>query len=289
MPIPTLPFGRLGHESTRTLFGAAALGHVSQAEADQALDTLLRYGVNHIDVAASYGDAELRIAPWLKSYPNQFFLATKTDGRTKEAAFDDLRRSLDRLGVDSVDLWQLHALADPIEWDTALSPGGAIEAAVEAKRQGLVRGIGVTGHGMQIAATHRRSLERFDFDSVLAPYNYITMQTPYYAENFNALQETCRERNVAVQTIKTIARRPWMGRPHTLSTWYEPLEDQNDIDLAVWWALSRPGIFLNTVGDLTLLPRVLDAASRFDPEAPAPDDARMRQLVSTADMDALFV
>lgn len=289
MPIPTLPFGRLGHESTRTLFGAAALGHVSQAEADQALDTLLRYGVNHIDVAASYGDAELRIAPWLKRYPDQFFLATKTDGRTKEAAFDDLRRSLDRLGVDSVDLWQLHALADPIEWDTALSPGGAIEAAVEAKRQGLVRGIGVTGHGMQIAATHRRSLERFDFDSVLAPYNYITMQTPYYAENFNALQETCRERNVAVQTIKTIARRPWMGRPHTWSTWYEPLEDQNDIDLAVWWALSRPGIFLNTVGDLTLLPRVLDAASRFDPEAPAPDDARMRQLVSTADMDALFV
>ena len=289
MPIPTLPFGRLGHESTRTLFGAAALGHVSQAEADQALDTLLRYGVNHIDVAASYGDAELRIAPWLKRYPDQFFVATKTDGRTKEAAFDDLRRSLDRLGVDSVDLWQLHALADPIEWDTALSPGGAIEAAVEAQRQGLVRGIGVTGHGMQIAATHRRSLERFDFDSVLAPYNYITMQTPYYAENFNALLETCRERHVAVQTIKSIARRPWMGRPHTRDTWYEPLEDQNDIDLAVWWALSRPGIFLNTVGDLALLPRVLDAASRFDATAPAPDDARMRQLVGSASMDALFV
>lgn len=289
MPIPTLPFGRMGHLSTRAIFGAAALAHVSQAEADQTLDTLLRYGVNHIDVAASYGDAELRVAPWLKRYPDQFFLATKTDGRTKDAALDDLRRSLDRLGVASVDLWQLHALADPIEWDIALSPGGAIEAAQEAKRQGLIRGIGVTGHGMQIAATHRRSLDRFDFDSVLAPYNYLTMQTPYYAENFNALVETCRERNVAVQTIKSIARRPWLGRPHTRATWYEPLEDQHDIDLAVWWALSRPGVFLNTVGDIALLPRVLDAASRFDASAPAPSDERMRQLVGATSMDALFV
>jgi len=289
MPIPTLPFGRLGHVSTRTLFGAAALAHVSQDEADRALETLLQYGVNHIDTAASYGDAELRIAPWLKRAPGQFFLATKTDERKQQAAFDQLRRSLERLGVDSVDLWQLHALADPIEWDIALSPGGVIDAAVEAKRQGLVRGIGVTGHGMQIAATHRRSLQRFDFDSVLAPYNYLTMQTPYYAENFNALQETCRERNVAVQTIKSIARRPWMGRPHTRTTWYEPLEEQREIDLAVWWALSRPRIFLNTVGDLSLLPRVLDAASRFDEKAPAPTDEQMRQLVGEASMDALFV
>lgn len=289
MPIPTLPFGRLGHLSTRTLFGAAALSHVSQDEADRALEMLLAYGVNHIDVAASYGDAELRVAPWLKRAPGQFFLATKTDARKQQPAFDELRRSLDRLGVDSVDLWQLHALADPIEWDVALSPGGVIEAAVEAKRQGLVRGIGVTGHGMQIAATHRRSLQRFDFDSVLAPYNYLTMQTPYYAENFNALQQMCRERNVAVQTIKSIARRPWMGRPHTRATWYEPLEEQREIDLAVWWTLSRPGIFLNTVGDLTLLPHVLDAASRFDETASAPTDEQMRQLVGEASMDALFV
>ena len=289
MPIPTLPFGRLGHVSTRTLFGAAALAHVSQAEADRTLETLLQYGVNHIDTAASYGDAELRIAPWLKRAPQRFFLATKTDERKQQPAFDQLRRSLDRLGVDSVDLWQLHALADPIEWDIALSPGGVIDAAVEAKRQGLVRGIGVTGHGMQIAATHRRSLQRFDFDSVLAPYNYLTMQTPYYAENFNALQQACRERNIAVQTIKSIARRPWMGRPHTRSTWYEPLEDQREIDLAVWWVLSRPGIFLDTVGDVTLLPRVLDAASRFDETAPAPTDEQMRQLVVDVSMDALFV
>ena len=205
MTIPTLPFGRLGHYSTRTLFGAASLGSVSQKDADRTLDVLMKYGVNHIDVAASYGDAELRIAPWLKRYPGHFFVATKTGERTAQAAREELHRSLDRMSIDHVDLWQLHNLADPIEWDTALSPGGVIEAAVEARQQGLIRGIGVTGHGLQIAATHRRSLERFDFDSVLAPCNYITMQNDYYAENFNALLATCQERNAAVQTIKSIA------------------------------------------------------------------------------------
>ena len=158
MTIPKLEFGRLGHQSTRTLFGAAALSNVSQDDADRTLDLLQQYGVNHIDVAASYGDAELRIAPWLKRYPNQFFVATKTGQRTAQGGKEELHRSLDRMGVDRVDLWQLHNLADPIEWDTALSPGGVIEAAVEARQQGLIRGIGVTGHGLQIAATHRLSL-----------------------------------------------------------------------------------------------------------------------------------
>jgi len=266
MAIPTLPFGRLGHQSTRTIFGAASLGSVSQDDADRTLDVLLKYGVNHIDVAASYGDAELRIAPWLKRYPNHFFVATKTGQRTAQGAREELHRSLDRLGVDRVDLWQFHNLADPIDWDTALSPGGVIEAAVEAGQQGLIGGIGITGHGLQIAATHRRSLQRFDFDSVLLPYNYITMQNQYYAENFNALVALCQERNVAVQTIKSIAYRPWMEQEHTRTTWYKPLEDQRDIDMAMWWVLARPGIFLDTVGDINLLPRVLDAASRFDEE-----------------------
>ena len=202
MTIPTQLFGRSGHVSTRTLFGAAALGSVSQEDADRTLEVLLQYGVNHIDVAASYGDAELRIAPWLKQYRAHFFVATKTGERTAQKAKEELHRSLERMGIDYVDLWQLHNLADPIEWDQALSPGGVIEAAIEAKQQGLVRGIGVTGHGLQIAAMHRRSLERFDFDSVLLPYNYITMQSPYYAENFNALVANCQQRNVAVQTIK---------------------------------------------------------------------------------------
>jgi aryl-alcohol dehydrogenase-like predicted oxidoreductase len=286
MAIATQPFGRSGHMSTRTLFGAASLGHVTQEEADRTLEVLLQYGVNHIDVAASYGDAELRIAPWLQQYRDQFYLATKTGARTAKAAKEELHRSLERMRVDHVDLWQLHNLVDPIEWDIALSPGGAIEAAVEAKQQGLVRAIGVTGHGSQIAATHRRSLERFDFDSVLLPYNYITMQNPYYAENFNALVATCQQRNVAVQTIKSIAYRPWLGRPHTHTTWYQPLEDQKEIDLAVHWILSRPGIFLNTVGDIHLLPKVLDAASRFQT---GPSDEEMRAMVAQLHMEPLFV
>jgi predicted aldo/keto reductase-like oxidoreductase len=173
-----------------------------------------------------------------------------------------------------------------IEWDDALSPGGALEAAIEAREQGLIRWIGVTGHGSQIAATHRRSLERFDFDSVLLPYNFVTMQNPYYAGNFDALYQTCRERQVAVQTIKAIALRPWAGRPHTRATWYEPLEKQDDIDLAVWWALSRPGVFLCSVGDVDLLPRVLDAASRF---TGTPDDAAMSALAERTAAEPLFV
>ncbi len=284
--IKKIAFGRTGHESTRALFGAAALAHVDQATADRTLDVLLQYGLNHIDTAASYGDAELRIAPWLKREPGRFFVATKTGERGAREAREQLHRSLDRLGVDHVDLWQLHNLADPIEWDTALSPGGVIEAAVEARDQGLVRFIGVTGHGAQIAANHRRSLERFDFDSVLLPYNFVTMQLPYYAENFDALTAACHERNVAVQTIKSIALRPWRGRPRSRTTWYEPLEAQSEIDLAVWWVLGREGLFLNTVGDLELLPKVLDAASRF---VRRPADSDMERMVARAAHEPLFV
>jgi len=168
----------------------------------------------------------------------------------------------------------------------ALSPGGAIEAAIRAREDGLVRWIGVTGHGLQIAANHRRSIARFDFDSVLLPYNFVTMQSPYYAENFEALVAGCADRGTAVQTIKSIALRPWLGKTRTRSTWYEPLERQADIDLAVWWVLGRPGVFLNTVGDVALLPRVLDAAERFEER---PDDAAMRALVARTDTQPLFV
>ena len=286
MTIEKIAFGRTGHVSTRTLFGAAALSRVDQSTADRTLEVLLRYGVNHIDTAASYGDAELRIAPWLKRDPGRFFLATKTGARRATEAREELHRSLDRMGVDHVDLWQLHNLADPIDWDTALSPGGVIEAAVQARDEGLVRFIGVTGHGAQIAANHRRSLARFDFDSVLLPFKFITMQLPYYAENFEALVATCRERSVAVQTIKSIALRPWGERQHTHSTWYEPLEAQSDIDLAVWWVLGREGMFLNTVGDVDVLPKVLDAASRFERR---PDDEQMRRLVERSSQEPLFV
>jgi aryl-alcohol dehydrogenase-like predicted oxidoreductase len=286
MTVPHDAFGRTGHGSSRTIFGAAALSQVSQAAADRTLEVLLRHGVNHIDVAASYGDAELRIAPWLKREPKRFFLATKTGERTAKRAREELHRSLDRLGVDHVDLWQLHNLADPIEWDIALSAGGVIEAAAQARDEGLVKWIGVTGHGAQIAANHRRSLERFDFDSVLLPYNYVTMQLPYYAENFEALARTCAERNVAVQTIKSIAAKPWLGREHTRTTWYEPLAAQADIDLAVWWVLGRAGVFLNTAGDVDLLPRVLEAAERFEKR---PTDAQMTMMLERTQTEPLFV
>ena len=284
--IATQPFGRTGHMSTRAIFGAAALSSVTQDEADRTLEVLLQYGVNHIDTAASYGDSELRIGPWMDRHRQDFFLATKTGRRTYQEARDEIHRSLERLRVDHVDLIQLHNLVDPIEWDIALSPGGALDAAVEAREQGLVRFIGVTGHGTQIAATHKRSLERFAFDSVLLPYSYIVMQNRGYAEDFEALMAVCRERTVAVQTIKSIARRPWSGRPATRTTWYEPMEDQADIDRAVHWVLSRPGIFLNTVGDIHVLPKVLDAANRFEA---APSDAEMNRQIEKLDMVPLFV
>src|ERR1700680_1349096 len=286
MAIPFETFGRSKHKSSRVVFGGASLSSVTQAVADKTLEVLLQYGINHIDVAASYGDAELRVKPWLAREPGRFFVATKTDARSAKEAKEQLHRSLDRLGVDHVDLWQLHNLADPIEWDIALSPGGALEAAVDARAQGLVRWIGVTGHGAQIAANHRRSLARFAFDSVLLPYNFVTMRLPYYAENFEALVATCRERTVAVQTIKSIALRPWSGREHTQSTWYQPLTAAEDIDTAVWWVLGRPGVFLNTVGDVDLLPKVLDAAGRFEHR---PAESQMTSMLDRAQAEPLFV
>ena len=262
------------------------MSKVTQDEADQTLEVLLRYGVNHLDLAAGYGDAELRVAPWLRKYPDRFFLATKTGLRTYDDAKRQIHHSLERLGVERVDLIQLHSLADPIEWDTALSPGGALEACVEAREQGLVRFIGVTGHGTQIAATHLRSLERFDFDSVLLPYSYIMMQDSNYAANFEKVAEVCAERNVAMLTIKSIARRPWWGRERTRATWYEPFQEQSDIDPAIHWVLARPEIFVASPGDIHLIPKVLDAANRFDSR---PSEETMREQRSRLEMRPLFV
>jgi aryl-alcohol dehydrogenase-like predicted oxidoreductase len=284
--IETAPFGATGHDSTRVIFGAAALGSVSKGDADRALDVLLEHGVNHIDVAADYGDAELRIASWLQRNPHTFFVATKTGQRTYRGAREEIRRSLDRLGVDRIDSIQLHNLVDVIEWDTALSADGALEAAIEAREEGLVRFIGVTGHGLSVPEMHRRSLERFAFDSVLAPYNFVQMQDPRYAETFEALAAVCAERNVALQTIKSLARRRWDGREHTAATWYEPLRDQADIDLAVSWVLGRPEAFLLTTGDVEILPRLLAAAERFEGR---PSDDEMAGLAARAQAEPLFV
>jgi aryl-alcohol dehydrogenase-like predicted oxidoreductase len=278
-------FGSTGHESTRTLFGAAALGSLTQAEADPTLERLLEHGVNHIDTAASYGDAELRLAPWLAQHPDHFFVATKTGQRDRAGAHEEIRRSLERLGVDHVDLLQLHNLVDVIEWETALREGGALEAAVEARDEGLVRFIGVTGHGLTVARMHFRSLERFPFDSVLLPYSYVQMRDERYASDFEALAAVCAERGVAVQTIKSTTLAPWDGREQTAATWYEPLREQADIDLAVHWVLGRTGVFLNTVGDVTLLPKVLDAASRYESR---PSDETMDELAAQRNLIPLF-
>ncbi|HVO43700.1 MAG TPA: aldo/keto reductase [Aggregatilineales bacterium] len=285
--IATAPFGRTGHLSTRTIFGAAALGNVTQDEADRTLDVLLKYGVNHIDTAASYGESERRIGPWMNRHRQDFFLATKTGERTFDKAREDIHRSLDRLRVSQVDLIQLHYLVNPEEWETALGPGGALEAVEEARRQGLTRFIGVTGHDLAVTKMHRRSLERFDFDSVLLPYNYFLMQNRVYASEFEAVVALCQQRNVAVQTIKSLTRGPWQeGATHHASTWYEPLREQAPIDRAVHWVLGRPGVFLNTVGDIHLLPSVLDAAQRFERR---PSDAEMQADLAAFEMKPLFV
>ena len=286
MGIEKRPFGRTGHMSSAVLFGGAALAQVDQATADRILDLLFEHGVNHIDTAASYGDAELRIGPWMDRHRDSFFLATKTIERDRQGAYDEIRRSLDRLRTDHVDLIQLHALTHPDEWEQALGPGGALEAATQARDEGLVRFIGVTGHGWTVAAMHKRSLERFDFDSVLMPWNWYAAHHQTYAREFETAVALCAERNVAVQTIKAIARGPWAaGAKRHHSTWYEPLENEEDIRTAVHWTLSRPGIFLNSVGDVDLLPAVLRAA---DDLADPPDDAFMAGLSERTGLSSIF-
>src|SRR5262245_47788941 len=280
------PFGRTGHASTVTLFGGAALGRVGQAEADRALELLLRHGVNHIDTAEGYGDSELRIGPWMARHRKDFFLATKTRSRSAAGAREDIRRSLERLRVEQIDLIQLHSLGHPDDWDQAMGPGGALEAAVEAREQGLVRFIGVTGHGWHIPAMHRRSLARFDFDSVLMPYNFFMAQNDRYRQSFQEVLAICRERNTAVQVIKSIARGPWATADRTHVTWYQPLEAPPDIDRAVHWVMGElPHAFINTAGDLGLLPKVLEAASRFDKQPP---DEDMAAMLGQTRMTSLF-
>ncbi len=285
--IPTHPFGRTGHNSTRVLFGAAALSAVTQEEADQTMEVIVAAGVNHIDTAASYGEAELRLGPFVEQHRDDFFLATKTGERTADAAYAEICRSLEKLRTDHVDLLQLHNLVDEAEWQTAYGPGGALEGAVRAKDEGLVSDIGVTGHGVTVARQHIRSLQEYDFVSVLLPYNFPMSRNAAYMADFEELMGICTERNVAVQTIKSITRAPWdTDGERFAATWYEPLRDQDAIDTAVGWVLGRPGIFLNTVGDIHLLPKVLDAASRFTGR---PSEEEMGQLEAAWEMAPLFV
>jgi aryl-alcohol dehydrogenase-like predicted oxidoreductase len=284
--IPVQPFGSTGHQSTRLLFGAAALGNVSQDEADQTMELIRGHGINHIDTAASYGDAELRLGPWMEAHRSEFFLATKTGERTRAEAYNEIQRSLERLRTDQIDLIQLHNLVDEDGWRTAFSPGGALEGVVEAKDDGLVRFIGVTGHGITVAAQHLRSLHEYPFDSVLLPYNFAMSRNERYLAEFEDLVAVCLERGVAIQTIKAITRGPWGDHQPTANTWYEPLTDQDAIDTAIAWVLGRKEVFLNTVGDIHILPKVIDAAERFTQR---PSDDQMRGLESAFGLAPLFV
>lgn len=279
-------FGRTGHNSTVILFGAVAFAAVTQAEADETMELLLDYGINHIDTAAAYGEAEDRLAPPLQKYRERFFLATKTGEREYAAAKAQIHRSLERMRVDSIDLIQLHNLGHPDDWDTAMGENGALEAAKEARDQGLVKYIGVTGHGLNIAAFHQRSLQAFDFDSILLPWNIQMKGNSKYATDFERVVGLSRERGIAVQTIKSLLRGTWGTTPRSYRTWYQPLEEQGDIDRAVHWIMAQDDLFLNTAGDIRLLPKILDAASRFDGFGPS--DEEMEAMVQEQSMTALF-
>lgn len=283
--IPTLLFGRTGHVSTRLLFGAAALGEVTQAEADQTMELLLEAGINHIDTASSYGQAEERLGPWTAKYRDRFFLATKTGERTYEDAWGNIRRSLQLMRTDHLDLLQLHAVVEDAELEQAMGDSGALKAAIEARAQGLVSFIGITSHSLHAPQIHLRALEQFDFDSVLLPCNYMLMQNPAYKADFDALLAVCQARNVAFQMIKTNQRRPYGDGPHTHATWYVPFDTQPEVDLAIHWALGRPGVFINTTGDIHVLPKVLDAARRFQGK---PSDAQMEEMLRQQDAVPLW-
>jgi aryl-alcohol dehydrogenase-like predicted oxidoreductase len=286
--IPKLPFGLTGHDSTRTLFGGAAFKKDSGPEAaERALAILLEHGVNHIDTARSYGggNAETLIGTWMGAHRDTFFLATKTGERTREGAEKELATSFEQLQTDRIDLIQMHGLTDEEDWATAMGPGGALEALVAARDSGRVRFIGVTGHGLVAPTMHAKSLDHFPFDSVLFPYNYVLAQDTEYLEDVDRLVQMCAERQVAVQIIKSIARRPWGERERTRDPWYEPLEEPEDVQRAVDFTFDLGDVFINTVSDLNVLPLVLDAAGKAGPRS---SDAEMAEMALRMEMATIF-
>jgi aryl-alcohol dehydrogenase-like predicted oxidoreductase len=272
--IESLAFGSTGHQSSRLIFGAAALGRVSQEKADEILAEVVAGGINHLDSAASYGDSELRLAPFLATHRADVFLATKTGERDGSAARAELERSLARLGVDSVDLIQLHNLVEEDEWQQAFSSSGAVAALEQARREGLVSHIGVTGHGLRIARMHLRSLAEFAFASVLFPFNHSLLTIDAYRADVEELMDECVSRQVAMQTIKSVARGRWAPDVQRRFSWYEPLSDPDALGRAVRFVLSHPNLFLNTSSDARLLPRLIDIASTADATT-RPGDAEL--------------
>jgi aryl-alcohol dehydrogenase-like predicted oxidoreductase len=283
--IDKLPFGRTGHSSSRLIFGSFALNNVDPDRAARVLELLDQYGINHIDTAPSYGDAELRVGEWMATRRSDFFLATKIDVTGYHQARDQLQQSLNRLQVESVDLLQLHNLTDETVREFTMAEGGALDYLVEAKDKGLARYIGITGHGVKAPQRHLETLERYPFDSVLAPCNYLLMHMQEYADSFMELREHCHEKGIPLQTIKSVARRKYPWRQWTHATWYEPLSDPEAISKAAKWVLGLPEVFLVTTGDLSVLPHILSAAAQFDGQ---PSDEAMRNMVAEQGMEPLF-
>ncbi len=281
--LPTAPFA--GHDSTRVIFGAAALGAMSQARADATMAEVEAWGINHIDTAAGYGASEDRLKPWLADHRNEVFLATKTGERVGSKARVELEKSLERMSVERVDLIQLHNLVEPDEFDVAFAPGGAVEALAQARDEGLVGHIGVTGHGVRIPGMHLRSLERFDFASVLFPVNFVLLENPAYRSDVDELLDLCADRDVAVQTIKSIACGRWSDESAAHFSWYEPLTDPAAIGRAVRFVLTNPQLFLNTSSDARLLAPVVEAATG---DLTAPTDAEMRADIEAYGITPLF-
>ena len=286
MSIERRPFGRTGHKSSAVIFGAAALRDVDQGTADRVLDMLFEYGVNHIDTAPRYGESELRIGPWMDRHRDEFFLASKVAERDYEGAKNSLYRSLERLRTDRIDLIQMHALVYPDDSIQVFAEHGALHALVEAREKGLVGNIGITGHGWTVAAMHLQNLKKFDFDSILLPWNWFAANHLYYRPDFDETLAYCRQHGIAVQTIKALARGAWAaGAERNRTTWYQPVEDECAIRNCVNWVLSEPDIFLNSVGDVELLPILLKAAAKLEPRL---DDKAMKNMAESVGLSSIF-
>lgn len=257
--------GRTGHESSVVTFGTAGIGRVTQDVADKAIQLILDHGVNHIDIAPSYGEAMERMAPWMPDIRNQVFLGSKTRFRTRDEAWADIESIMKRLNVESFDLFQLHSVIDMDALDQVTAPGGALEALVEMREQGLTKWLGITGHGPHAPSTHLEGLNRFDFDTIMFPVNAAMFRSTEYRRDAEALLAKANARNLGIQTIKMIARGGWGDGERDASTWYDPHRDQGPIDRALWWLLSQQMHTAPSAGDVNILPKVLDAAERFSP------------------------
>lgn len=281
----TRRFGRTGHLSTVAIFGAAAFWEIEQADADRTMELVIEAGVNHIDVAPSYGQAEMRVGPWMKTERGRFFLGCKTMERTKEGAWRELHESLGRLQTDHFDLYQCHAVTTMEELDSLFVKGGAMEAMTQAREQGLTKFLGITGHGVDAPRIYLEALRRFDFDSVLFPLNYGQLALPDFRKHAEELIRVCRAKDVGTMVIKSITKGPWGEKQHTSSTWYEPFDKMEEIQNAVNFVLSHDVTGICTAGDTRLLPMVLKACENF---TRVDDKERESMIERGAQLEPLF-